>query len=112
MKPEIIRKKISQNDLKKHLNVFGDMIKVVVDIEKEIMTIGGSLHADGEKILLENGSEQKDLWGANVFPAASKDKIIYEALINVRPSQSNRAMEIQDKSVCKKTEEIINKLLF
>ena len=113
MNPEIIKEKISKKELEKHLDVFGEMIKVVVDIEREIMTIGGSLHADGEKFLLENGSKQDNIWGANLYPdAKDKDKIIYESLINIRPNQNNRAMEVQDVIIRRKIEKIINKLLF
>ena len=32
---------------------FGDVVKAVVDVEQEIITIGGELHADGEVELME-----------------------------------------------------------
>ena len=37
------------------------MIKGVVDLEKEIMAIGGGMHADEEAILLGQGSKQENL---------------------------------------------------
>jgi len=40
------------------------MVKAVVDIDQRIMAIGGELHSDEEAVLLEQGSLQKNLWGA------------------------------------------------
>ncbi len=37
------------------------MVKIVVDIRRRILAGGGEMHADGEMLLLENGSEQDDL---------------------------------------------------
>jgi hypothetical protein len=44
---------------------FGDMVKLVVDVERRIVAIGGELHADAEAVLLEQGSRQADAWGPN-----------------------------------------------
>ncbi len=35
---------------------FGDMVKVVVDVEQEKMAIGCELHVDAEELLLKQGS--------------------------------------------------------
>mgnify|MGYP001579678984 CR=1 FL=1 len=45
------------------LNMFGNFVKAVIDVEKEIMAIDGELHADEEALLLVNGSKQENLWG-------------------------------------------------
>ena len=42
---------------------FGDWIKAVVDVSREVMAVGGDLHADDEAALLADGSRQRDLWG-------------------------------------------------
>ncbi|OGF20945.1 hypothetical protein A2Y83_00795 [Candidatus Falkowbacteria bacterium RBG_13_39_14] len=53
----IIRDKISLEELKKMAEEsFGDFVKVVVDIDRKMMAIGGELHADGEALLLKDGS--------------------------------------------------------
>ncbi len=39
-------------------------IKVVVDIELHLLAGGGEMHYDEEKVLLDNGSRQQDIWGA------------------------------------------------
>src|SRR3989338_5902427 len=46
---------------------FGDMVKAVVDIEKNVIALGGELHADEEALLLQNGSKQENLWGINLY---------------------------------------------
>lgn len=79
---------------------FGDMVKLVVDVERRVIALGGEFHADAEELLLGQGSEQTDLWGANYYPGRGPEHCIeYTALINIRPSQDNRAMEVQDPAV-------------
>ena len=48
--------------------MFGNLVKAVVDTEREIMAINAELHADGEAFLLERGSKQISLWGINLYP--------------------------------------------
>ncbi|MBI3451091.1 MAG: hypothetical protein HY049_19530 [Acidobacteria bacterium] len=86
---------------------FGDMVKFVADISQGVIAIGGELHADAEQILLENGSRQADLWGANYYPGQRREDCIeFTALINIRPAQGNRSMEIQDASVRSKVRDL------
>ena len=110
---QIVEQKISSEGLRKHLgDPFDDMIKFVVDIHKQIMSLGGRLHADGEKILLESGSCQENLWGGNWYPNFSGDKRIeYTAMINIRPRLGNMAMEIQDPALRQKVKEVVERLL-
>lgn len=49
---------------------FEDMVKLVADVERGVAAIGGELHADAEAVLLQDGSRQADLWGANYCPLA------------------------------------------
>jgi hypothetical protein len=77
---------------------FEDMVKYVVDVERGVIAVGGELHADAEAILLEQGSRQSDLWGANYLPGRGEGGCIeYTSLINIRPAQDNRSMEVQDR---------------
>jgi hypothetical protein len=79
---------------------FDDMVKFVVDVERGIVAVGGEFHADAEAVLLENGSRQQDLWGANYYPGRGPDDCLeYTALINIRPSRGNRSMEVEDPAV-------------
>jgi len=82
---------------------FEDMVKLVVDLGRDRIAVGGELHADAEQILLGSGSRQSDLWGANYYPGKGRDECIeFTALINIRPAQGNRSMEIQDPAVREK----------
>jgi hypothetical protein len=85
------------------------LIKVVVDIRREILTGGGEMHADGEALLLADGSRQEDLWGANLYPASHD--IRFEALINIRPRQGNRRMVIESEATRSRMESIIRRIL-
>jgi hypothetical protein len=91
---------------------FGDFVKAVVDVEREIMAIGADLHADEEAILLERGSVQKNLWGVNIFPEKSGDeRIVFNSMINIRPSQGNRSRGVEDPDIRLKIRQIVDKLI-
>jgi hypothetical protein len=91
---------------------FEDMVKFVVDVEREIIAVGGELHADAEALLLDAGSRQEALWGANYFPRrGAADCIEFTSLINIRPAQGNRSMEIQDESVRARVRELTLRLI-
>lgn len=89
---------------------FGDMVKAVVDIERELLAIDANLHADLEALLLENGSKQKDLWGINLYPElGAKDFLEYDSMINIRPSQNNRSRGVEDPAIQKRIAGIVEK---
>ena len=48
----------SKEEIEKVKEVFEVYIKTVIDVEKKICSAGASIHADSEKILLEQGSLQ------------------------------------------------------
>lgn len=85
------------------------MIKIAVDIRRRILAGGGEMQADCESVLLEEGSEQNDLWGANWYPA--EQRIDYEALINIRPWLSNRSIVIQNEDIRRQVQAITIELL-
>ena len=91
---------------------FGNMVKAVVDIEKEIMAVDAELHADEEAELLENGSKQENLWGINIYPEMPKGEWIeFDSMINLRPSQGNRTRGVDKPEIRQKIVEIVNKLI-
>jgi len=91
---------------------FEDMVKFVVDIRRGVMAYGGSMHADAEAVLLQNGSGQSDLWGGNFFPRNPVDsQIELHSLINIRPSDNNRSLVVQDEVLAKKIKAIATHLL-
>jgi len=91
---------------------FEDMVKYVVDVERGIAAVGGELHADEEALLLEHGSRQENLWGANYYPGRGVDGCIeYTSLINIRPAQGNRSMVIADAAVRSRVRDITFELI-
>ncbi len=79
---------------------FEDMVKYVVDVARGVVAVGGEMHADAEQVLLEDGSRQADLWGASYYPGRGRESCVEcTSLINIRPAQGNRSMEIQDPAI-------------
>jgi hypothetical protein len=79
---------------------FEDMVKYVVDIERGIAAVGGELHADEEAVLLEHGSRQEHLWGANYYPGRGPEECIeYTSLINIRPASGNCSMVVESEPI-------------
>lgn len=92
---------------------FGDLVKAVVDIDKKILMIDADLHADEEKYLLENGSNQMSLWGINLYPEKFNTVtfIEFDSMINLRPSQNNRSRGVEDAKIRTQIVAIVNKLI-
>jgi hypothetical protein len=110
---QIVTKNITVQELKEMSSkMFDNLIKAVVDVKKEIMAIDADLHADEEKLLLENGSKQTDLWGINIYPNEKGDKFIeFDSMINIRPYQNNRTRGVDNPKIREKIVEIVNKLI-
>jgi hypothetical protein len=78
----------------------GTMVKCVADIERGVIALGGEWHMDANVRILTDGSQQRDVWGFNIYPKKRGDAAIeYISLINVRPAQGNRNMEIADQTI-------------
>jgi len=83
---------------------FGNLVKAVVDVERKIMALDGELHADEEALLLENGSRQENLWGINIYPELEgPDRVEFDSVINIRPSQGNRSRGVDDQTSGKRS---------
>ena len=65
---QILQQAISISELKELAqNTFGDMIKCVADVKRGLLAVDADLHADLERLLLEDGSAQESLWGFNLW---------------------------------------------
>ncbi len=109
----IIKDKITRQELEQiAVQTFGELVKAVVYVKKNIMAIGGELHSDEESVLLETGSEQENLWGINLYPKEPLEKWIeFDSVINIRPSQSNRSRGIENSGMREKIVQIVNSLV-
>lgn len=105
----IIRSHATPQQLDEMLEALGGYIKLAVDIRRGILAGGGVLHADCESALLDDGSQQTDIWGADWNPEAKQ--ITYESLINIRPQQNNRSLEIKDPVIRDRIDRIVRQLL-
>jgi hypothetical protein len=73
---------------------------------------GGELHADEEALLLEQGSGQVDLWGINIYPdRVGTDRIEFDSMINVRPSQGNRSRSVEDPALRQQIVNVVTRLI-
>jgi len=111
---KIVKNNIQIKELERMAKkMFGNLVKAVVDVKKEIIAINGELHADEEALLIEKGSKQKDLWGINLYPELKdkEDFVEFDSMINLRPSQGNRSRGVDNVNIQKKIREIINKLV-
>jgi hypothetical protein len=109
MKIHIIRNHATQEQIREMLEELETYIKLAIDVERNILAGGGEYHADCEEVLIEDGSRQEDIWGADWYPGSKMVEFL--ALINIRPRQGNRGMEIEDPKLRSKIEVIVRGLL-
>lgn len=110
---QIVREPISRSELKSIAEQrFGEMVKVVVDVTRRVMAVGGELHSDEEASLLDDGSRQYDLWGINLYPEESHDDWIeYDSVINLRPSSGNRSRGVDSAGLRDRIRQIVESLV-
>lgn len=105
MKIHLLRERATPEQIAEMLEELETYIKLAVDVERGIVAGGGEWHADCEQVLLDAGSRQEHIWGADWYP---EEKLVrFEALINIRPRQNNRTMIIQDQTLCARIEQIV-----
>lgn len=109
MRIHIIRQPATKEEIAEMLEELETYIKVAVDVERNILAGGGEYHADCEEALLEDGSRQEDVWGPDWY--LELRKVEFGALINIRPHQDNRSMEIENPKLRERVEIIIRNLL-
>jgi hypothetical protein len=90
---------------------FGDLVKAVVDIGRDVLVVDADMHADQEAALLADGAQQADLWGVNLYPAAAgtADFLEFDSMINIRPAGGNRSRGIDDPQVRARVAAVIAK---
>src|SRR3989338_5841177 len=108
---KIIAEKVTLNELNQMAaRMFGNMVKAVIDVDKELVALDAELHSDLEALLIENGSQQKNLWGINLYPEMTGDDFVeFDSLINMRPSQGNRSRGVDNGELRKKITELVAK---
>lgn len=95
----IVDATISLDELRRMAaGMFGDLVKAVVDVDRELVAVDAELHSDLEALLLGDGSKQGSLWGINLYPEESGEGFIeFDSMINMRPSRGNRSRGVEDE---------------
>ena len=111
---KILEEKIERGELLKCENLIdaieGLMVKGAVDVIRGILGVDADLHADIERALLENGSEQDDVWGINLYPEKEGDEMVeFDSMINIRPRMGNRTRHVEDADTRAKIIEVVRK---
>lgn len=107
----ILDRRTDINELQsiEEVTYFFDMIKCVVDIRRRLIALNAELHSDLEEHLIENGSNQEDLYGINILFA--EKEIEFDSLIN--PPRNRAAgypragRYVADPNARKKIEEVV-----
>ena len=88
-------------------------IKGVVDVNRELLAVDSPMHYDCEQLLIENGSNQYDLWGINLYLDSDNidDLVEFDSMINIRPAQGNRSRSVEDPATQTKIKAIVSKWL-
>ena len=110
---QILQQAISISQLKELAqNTFGDMIKCVADVKRGLLAVDADLHSDLERLLLEDGSAQENLWGFNLWvEEEGEDFIEFDSLINIRSWQGNSSRGVEDPDVRETIKSIIDKFI-
>lgn len=84
-------------------NMYGNLVKGVVDLSQDTLVVDAEMHADEEEYLLEKGSKQADLWGINLYPEkfGTDEFIEFDSMINIRPRQQNMSRGVEDENIRK-----------
>lgn len=103
----------TKDEIEKLLEQFDTYIKTVIDIKKRICTAGCGRHFESEKVLLDRGSKQSDIWGGGID--CNTKEIDFNSFINIRPTDNNPSNDILDPEIRKKYNELtryfFNKIL-
>jgi hypothetical protein len=95
----------SKEEIRKLRERFDVYIKTVIDIGSGVCSAGSDRHFEMEKILLDQGSVQSNLWGGGID--IDTKTIDCNSFINIRPADTNTSNEIQNPEKRKKFETLM-----
>ena len=109
----LVRDRITRSDLAALAElVFGDMVKAVVDVGRGVMAVGAELHSDEEAMMLDDGSDQRELWGVNLYPGTTGEGFVeFDSMINVRPAQNNPSRDVLDPAAREAIRQVVSRLI-
>lgn len=87
----------TKEEIEKLKEQFDVYIKTVIDVKNKVCSAGADRHFESEKVLLEQGSKQSDLWGGGID--LDTKTIDFNSFINIRPADKNTSNEIQNPEI-------------
>ena len=109
----ILDKKIDLKELERIAKeTFGSVVKAAADIEKRRIALGGEWHSECQEVLVEQGSDGRDVWGFNIHLGQPKESWLeFFSLINLKPSLGVKDMEIKDENIKRAIRAIVDKFV-
>jgi len=92
----LVAEPLSADEVKLLARGHNGMIKFVVDVRLKKLAAGAEWHSACRDLLVKNGSDPDDCWGAKIYPDSGE--IVYTSQINKEKPGHNTA-EIQDEKI-------------
>jgi len=105
----VLSRKATPEEFQQAREVYSDYIKTVIDIEKNILAVGGEFHIDCEEILIERGSKLENLYGGGY--RVSTKEVEYMAMSNFKPALNKLTYEIMDPLIREKLRRLTKEYL-
>ena len=105
----ILDRKITSEEFEQAREIYYDYIKTVIDIERNVLAVGGEYHIDCEEVLIRSGSKLENLFGGGY--RVSTKEVEYMAMSNYKPALGKTIYEIIDENVRNKLKELTEKYL-
>lgn len=106
----IVKGKLTKEDVEQAKEDLKTYIKITIDIDQEIVVIGGEYHYDAEQILVkEFNSNNSNIWGGGYDIEAQKFET--NALINLKPLLSATSHTIEDEKTRQRFMKLVEKTL-
>ena len=90
----VLDRKITPIEFEHAREIYNDYIKTVVDIENDIIAVGGEFHIDCEEVLIKQGVKLNNLYGGGY--RISTKEVEYMAMSNFKPQLSKYTYEVVD----------------
>ena len=86
-------------------------IKGAVDIKRGLLAVDSPMHYDCEQLLIEDGSDQYNIWGINLYLDEDNidDLVEFDSMINIRPAQGNRTRSVENPTIQSQIKAVVSK---
>src|SRR5438045_2880752 len=111
---KIVKDEIQISELKEMAKkMHGELVKVMIDVDKNIIAVDAPMHADLLELLItEESSQSQDLWGINIHPdKTGEDFIEFDSMMNLKPALGNKTRSVENPETRGKIIQIINKII-